>query len=138
MSVIDQNELRSAAGAKAGAISLFSSVDETARFTAQWRRPSTVLVTASGEIDAVNAGHLAEYATSHLEGHRNLILDLQGLQFFGTDGLAALNEIQRHCAGEGVDWLVVPSKAVTRLLDISGGRNFPLGNSVPGLWNKLA
>lgn len=81
MSVIDQNASRFAARAKTGVVSLFSSADDTARFTAHWHRPSAVLVRATGEIDAVNANHLAEYATRYLDGHRTLVLDLQGLRF---------------------------------------------------------
>ncbi|OHT82862.1 STAS domain-containing protein [Mycobacteroides saopaulense] len=139
MSVIDQNASRFAARTKSGVISLFSSADDTARFTAHWHRPSAILVRAAGEIDAVNARHLVEYATRYLDGHRTLVLDLQGLQFFGTDGLVALDQIRRHCAVQGIEWSVVPGRAVTKLLDISGDSStFPLSDSIPEVWRKLA
>ncbi|KRQ23395.1 MULTISPECIES: STAS domain-containing protein [Mycobacteroides] len=139
MSIIDQNANRFAARSKTGVISLFSSTDDTARFTAHWHRPSAILVSATGEIDAVNARHLAEYATRYLDGHRALVLDLEGLRFFGTDGLVALDDIRRHCAMQGIEWSVIPGRSVMKLLEISGDSDtFPLSDSVPDVWNKLA
>lgn len=139
MSIIDQNASRFAARTKTGVISLFSSMDDTARFTAHWHRPAAILVRVTGEIDAVNASHLSEYATRYLDGHRALVLDLEGLRFFGTDGLVALDEIRRHCAIEGIDWSVIPGRAVAKLLDISGDSStFPLSDSIPEVWSKLA
>ncbi len=139
MSIIDQNASRFAVRAKTSVVSLFSSTDDTAQFTAHWHRPSAILVSATGEIDAVNASHLTEYATRYLDGHRALVLDLEGLRFFGTDGLLALDEIRRHCAIQGIDWSVIPGRAVAKLLDISGDAStFPLSDSMPEAWEKLA
>lgn len=139
MSISDQNASRFAARTKTGVISLFSSTDDTAQFTAHWHRPSAILVSVTGEIDAVNAGHLTEYATRYLDGHRALVLDLEGLRFFGTDGLVALDEIRRHCAVEGIDWSVIPGRAVAKLLEISGDSStFPMSDSIPEVWRKLA
>ncbi|WP_078312961.1 MULTISPECIES: STAS domain-containing protein [unclassified Mycobacterium] len=139
MSVIDQNASRFSTRTKTGVVSLFSSTDDTARFTAHWHRPSAVLVSVTGEIDAVNAGHLTEYATRYLDGHRTLVLDLEGLRFFGTDGLVALDEIRRHCAMQGIEWSVIPGRAVRKLLDISGDSStFPVSDSIPEVWRKLA
>ncbi len=45
-------------------------------------------------------------------------MDLRGLEFFGTAGFSALHTINVRCAGAGVRWAVVPSKAVSRLLRI--------------------
>lgn len=139
MSVIDHNASRFAARAKTGVISLFSSTGGTARFTAHWHRPAAILVSAAGEIDAVNASHLTEYATRYLDGHRALVLDLQGLRFFGTDGLVALDEIRCHCAMQGTEWSLIPGRAVAKLLEISGDSStYPLSDSMPEVWRKLA
>ncbi|GLE58022.1 hypothetical protein NJBCHELONAE_33320 [Mycobacteroides chelonae] len=87
----------------------------------------------------MNARHLAEYATRYLDGHRALVLDLEGLRFFGTDGLVALDDIRRHCAMQGIEWSVIPGRSVMKLLEISGDSDtFPLSDSVPDVWNKLA
>ncbi len=139
MSIIDQNASRFPARIKTGVVSLFSSTDATAEFTAQWHRPSVVLVSVTGEIDAVNASHLTEYAMRYLDGHRALVLDLKGLRFFGTDGLVALDEIRRRCAMQGIEWSVIPGRAMTKLLDISGDSStFPLSDSISEVWRKLA
>jgi len=47
-----------------------------------------------------------------------LIIDLSGLDFFGTDGFSALHRVSVCCARAGVGWAVVPSKAVSRVLRI--------------------
>ena len=139
MSVIDQNASRFAARTKTGVVSLFSSTDDTARFTAHWHRPAVIRVSVMGEIDAVNAGHLTEYATRYLDGHRALVLDLESVEFFGTDGLVALDEIRCHCAKQGTEWSLIPGRAVTKLLDISGdGSTYPLSDSMPEVWRQLA
>jgi anti-anti-sigma factor len=89
----------------------------TARFTAEWG-PSGVVITAHGELDASNAGQLADYAQRCATRSASLILDLSGLEFFGTAGFSALHTINVRCAGADVRWAVVPSRAVSRLLRI--------------------
>jgi anti-anti-sigma factor len=89
----------------------------TARFTAEWV-PSGVVITAHGELDASNAGQLADYAQRCATRSASLILDLSGLEFFGTAGFSALHTINVRCAGADVRWAVVPSRAVSRLLRI--------------------
>ncbi len=91
--------------------------NRTSRFAAH-QEPSAVVVTAHGELDAVNAVALADYV-QRCAGYSNwIILDLTKLKFFGTAGFSALHTINVRCAGAGVQWTVVPSPAVTRLLQI--------------------
>jgi 2-keto-3-deoxy-L-rhamnonate aldolase RhmA len=47
-----------------------------------------------------------------------LIIDLRGLDFFGTDGFSALHRVSVCCAHPGIRWAVVPSGAVSRVLRI--------------------
>jgi anti-anti-sigma factor len=91
--------------------------NHTARFTAEWG-PSSVVITARGELDASNANHLADYVQRCAAHSRSIILDLSGLEFFGTAGFSALHTINVRCAGADLRWTVVPSKAVSRLLRI--------------------
>lgn len=42
------------------------------------------VISAHGDIDASNAGTLAEYTLGHVTGCRGLIRDLRGLDFFGA------------------------------------------------------
>ena len=54
----------------------------------------------------------------HADHIERLVLDLSGVDFFGTAGFSALHTVNVRCAGENVDWVLVPSRAVTRLLRI--------------------
>ena len=75
--------------------------NHTARFTAEWR-PSFVVITAHGELDASNASQLAD--VERCAAHANsVIVNLTGLEFFGTAGFSALHTINgtmrgRRCA----------------------------------------
>jgi anti-anti-sigma factor len=104
--------------------------NHTARFTAEWG-PSCVVITAHGELDASNANHLADYVQRCAAHSKPIILNLSGLEFFGTAGFSALHTINVRCAGADVRWAVVPGKAVSRLLRICDPDNtLPLAESM--------
>ncbi|WP_319445932.1 MULTISPECIES: STAS domain-containing protein [unclassified Mycobacterium] len=88
-----------------------------ADFTTFWMPPSTAIIAAVGELDAANATEFAQYAWRAGRVTR-LLLDLTGVEFFGTAGHSALLAFNEHCAAEGVEWVMVPSRAVSRVLDI--------------------
>jgi anti-anti-sigma factor len=90
----------------------------TTRLAYRRLRSSVTVISARGDIDASNAGTLTEYTLRHLRGCRGLIIDLRGLDFFGTEGFSALHRISVGCADPGVAWALVPSKAVSRVLRI--------------------
>jgi anti-anti-sigma factor len=107
--------------------------NHSARFTAQWG-PSSVIITAHGELDASNATELADYVQRCAVHAESVIVNLSGLDFFGTAGFSALHTINVRCAGADVRWAVVPSKAVSRLLRICDPDHaLPLANSVPNI-----
>jgi anti-anti-sigma factor len=104
--------------------------NHSARFTAEWDS-SRVLITVHGELDASNASELADYFDLCIGHSTPLILDLEGLKFFGTAGFSALHLINVKCAGANLRWAVVPNKAVSRLLRICDPDNtLPLASSV--------
>ena len=88
----------------------------TARLASRRLRSSVAVVTSHGGIDASNADALTEYTLGHLTHCRGLILDLRGLDFFGTEGFSALHRVSVCCARAGIGWAVVPGDAVSRLL----------------------
>jgi anti-anti-sigma factor len=105
--------------------------NHTGRFTAEWGA-SSVVITAHGELDASNAAQLADYVQRCVAHSESVIVNLSGLEFFGTAGFSALHTINARCAGADVRWAVVPSKAVSRLLRICDPDNaLPLIESVP-------
>ena len=108
----------------------------TARFTAQWG-PSFVVITAHGELDASNANQLVDYVRRCAAHAKSVIVNLSGLDFFGTAGFSALHTINVRCAGADVRWAVVPSKAVSRLLPICDPDHaLPLVESEPDILDE--
>jgi len=109
--------------------------NHSARFTAEWG-PSFVVITAHGELDASNANQLADYVQLCAAHRNSVILNLSGLEFFGTAGFSALHTINVRCAGADVRWAVVPSRAVRRLLRICDPDHaLPLADSAPHILN---
>src|SRR4051812_44920886 len=90
----------------------------TARFATRWLQPDTAVIAAHGEIDAANSQEFVDYALRHAEQIGRLVLDLTGVEFFGTAGFSALHTLNVRCAGESIEWASVPSAAVSRLLRV--------------------
>jgi anti-anti-sigma factor len=90
----------------------------TAHFATRWLQPSMAVITAHGELDAANAEEFVDYALRHASHTKRLVLDLTGVDFFGTAGFSALHSVNVRCAGEMIEWALAPSAAVTRLLRI--------------------
>lgn len=90
----------------------------TAHFATRWVQPDTAIVTADGEIDAANAREFVEYALRHAAQLDRLVIDLSGVDFFGTAGFSALHTLNVRSAGDNIDWAMLPSRSVSRLLRI--------------------
>ncbi len=78
----------------------------------------TVLVSVVGEVDAATAADLLKNVERLSRGHRQLVLDLSELEFFGTAGYAVLTRLHSRCARSGTDWTLVPGREVRRLLRV--------------------
>jgi anti-anti-sigma factor len=90
----------------------------TAHFATRWLKPSMAVIAAHGELDAANAQEFVDYALRHAPHIDRLVLDLTGVEFFGTAGFSALHTLNVRCAAEKIEWAMAPSPAVTRLLQI--------------------
>jgi len=90
----------------------------TASFATRWPQPAVAVITAHGDLDASNAQQFVDYALRDAERTERLALDLSGVEFFGTAGFSALHTLNLRCAGAGVEWVLVPSRAVSRLMRI--------------------
>lgn len=88
-----------------------------AKFTVHWGRAGAV-VTASGEIDAANAGPFAHQIKQCADCCEWLVLDLSALTFIGTLGCAALHSISAQCAREQMSLMVIPGLPVSTVLRI--------------------
>jgi anti-anti-sigma factor len=90
----------------------------TAHFASRWLPSSTAIVTAHGEIDAVNAMDFVDYALRDAGDMTGLVIDLTGIKFFGSAGFSALDALNVRCAADDITWAVAASRAVGRLLRI--------------------
>ena len=79
---------------------------------------STTVVTATGEIDASNIHHLTDYTTHLLGAARPVVIDLAELDFLSAQGISELFDFDERCGAAGVQWALVPSHPVRRLLRI--------------------
>ncbi|MDH6196825.1 anti-anti-sigma factor [Mycobacterium frederiksbergense] len=92
--------------------------DSPAMFATRWLPPSTAVISTRGDVDAANAADFADYALQHTAEAERVVIDLTGVDFLGTAGFSALEVIAARWSVGGVDWIMVPSKAVRRLLRI--------------------
>lgn len=109
-----------------------------ASFATRWLQPSVAVITAHGELDASNAQELVDYALRDAERTERLALDLSGVDFFGTAGFSALHTLNVRCAGAAVEWVLVPSTAVSRLLRICDpDSTLPIAATMPAALSTL-
>ena len=82
----------------------------------------TVTVTVVGEVDTFTAPVLRSSLDSQLEqSPRELVIDLSGVQFLGSAGLAVLVETQKSAKAKDVGLtLIATTRAVTRPLEVTG------------------
>ncbi|HEX7427008.1 MAG TPA: STAS domain-containing protein [Mycobacterium sp.] len=110
----------------------------TASFATRWLQPSVAVITAHGDLDASNAQDFVDYTLRHAARTQRLALDLSGVDFFGTAGFSALHTLNVRCAGAGVEWVLVPSNAVSRLLRICDPDSaLPIAATVPAALSRL-
>jgi anti-anti-sigma factor len=99
-------------------------------FFARHLADATVLVTVRGEVDATNSRILAGYIERQIAGSTRLVLDLTMIDFFGTDGFAALHNVNVICVRYGVSWVLMVGPQVRRFLRICDPDNLlPLKDS---------
>jgi anti-sigma B factor antagonist len=93
----------------------------TADFMVDVRRDGDATVVApSGELDLVTVGALRE-ELKRFGADGPLVLDLRGLSFMDSAGVALIVEQQRRAESEGFDFRVVRgSGLVQQLLEVTG------------------
>jgi anti-anti-sigma factor len=109
-----------------------------AHFATRWLHPAVAVVTAHGDLDASNASEFADYALRHADITQGFVLDLSGVDFFGTAGFSALHTLNVRCADADVLWALVPSTGVNRLLRICDPDSaLPISSSVESALSML-
>ncbi|WP_156425406.1 MULTISPECIES: STAS domain-containing protein [unclassified Mycobacterium] len=110
----------------------------TAHFATRRLQADTAIITVQGQIDAANAQDLIDYALRHATELDCLLIDLSGVDFFGTAGFSALHTLNVRTAGEEIGWAMLPSPAVSRLLRICDpDAALPVSDSVEAALSAL-
>ncbi len=100
--------------------------------------PTLSVVTAVGEVDAANGRDLGRYVERHTATASQLIVDLTGVTFFGSQGFSALHYMSVSCARIDVDWVIVPGGEVRRMLRICDPQGeLPLADNVEAARARL-
>ncbi len=87
-------------------------------FTALELSSGRVHIGVTGEVDATNRHELGRFIQRHTRVSKQLVLDLSGVDFFGSQGFTALYYVNVQCARRDVDWLIVGGRTVKRILRI--------------------
>lgn len=98
------------------------STEEVITVRAERPAPGIVLLHVAGEVDMLSSPTLRESIASALrqDGQR-LVLDLDGVEFLGTSGLAALVEARTSAEERDTElWLACSRRQVLRPLRIAG------------------
>ena len=87
-------------------------------FTAHELTDGRVLIGVRGDVDATNRHALGRFVAGHARVSKQLILDLTGVDFFGSQGFTALYYVSVQCARRDVDWMIAGGRTVLRILRI--------------------
>lgn len=101
--------------------------------------PDACVVTVTGEIDVVTAPDLADCLTAQLAGSQVVVVDLDGVRFLGSAGVAALFEANELATRRDRDLqLVSHSRTANLALQVTGlSTCFTFAESVPAALNPV-
>lgn len=90
----------------------------SATFDTRVLDPLIAIVSVNGELDITNVTHFVDTAALVAEGRSSVVIDLSGVQFFGTAGFSALHILNQRYTARQTPWAVVPSRNVNRVVGI--------------------
>jgi anti-anti-sigma factor len=84
------------------------------------REDGGVVAALSGEIDIVNAGDIADGLVSGIDGASTVIVDLDGVLFMDSQGVAMLDRLSSHvdAAASALAIVARPASIPRRVLEI--------------------
>ena len=93
-------------------------IRDRAIYAAQALPPATIVVTVVGELDAANTTQFSDYIQALLPDADRLVLDLSGVTFFAAEAFSAVHKVSAQAASQGLQWNLLTSAAVDRMLEI--------------------
>lgn len=110
----------------------------SAQMRARCRQLATV-VTITGTIDDCNVAGVTEYARHFVLAEKPFVLDLSGVSVFAVQGISLLDSLADDCDAAGVEWRVIASDPVVRILSAySDTTGIPASGSVPDALGEFA
>ncbi|HEY1970622.1 MAG TPA: STAS domain-containing protein [Pseudonocardia sp.] len=112
----------------------YPSTEQSMTLTLERPADDTAVLRVVGEVDMLTSPDFREAITEQLAARRQrLMIELDGVDFLGTSGLAVLVEARERAANSSVDlWLVCTTRNVLRPLEIAGLTDlFHITDSVP-------
>lgn len=100
-----------------------------------WLRPyvedGATILQIGGEIDASNVNWLSDNIFRYAATASGLVVDATAVDFSCAHLLRDLCALDRHCHDAGVEWALIASGSVRRMLEIADAKNtLPLLGSV--------
>lgn len=103
----------------------------SATFNTSVVNPAIGIVAVDGELDITNVTDFVGTASDMADDSNRIVIDLRGVEFFGTAGFAALHELSTRYTEGGTPWAVVPSRNVRRVVLICDTDKFvPMHSSL--------
>ena len=86
------------------------------------RQGRTAVARLAGEVDLSNAAAVEDTVAGELTGARAVALDLAGLRYLDSAGLALLSRLATRCdeTGTAIRLVVPPGAIVRRAIEVSG------------------
>jgi anti-anti-sigma factor len=84
------------------------------------RLAGATVISAEGEVDQTTVRALRRSLDRVAPGSGPLILDLSGVTFFGSAGVACLVDVRRRTRTSRIDLRLTCSPVVARMLDVTG------------------
>lgn len=100
-------------------------------------RQLATVVTVDGVIDDTNIERISAFAHRFVLAEKPFILDLSGMSSSTGQIVSLMYEVDECCFHAGVEWSVIASDAVQRVLRGSGV-SFPVAESVPDALHHFA
>jgi anti-anti-sigma regulatory factor len=102
-------------------------------------RQLATIVSVAGDVDDANIGRVTQYAARYVLCEKPFVLDLSGVDSFTDRAVSLLYAIDDASYGVGVEWAVVASPAVIRVMSNYGDpADFHTVNSVPEALHHFA
>ena len=100
-------------------------------------RQLATVVTVQGMIDDTNIERVTALALRFVIAEKPFVLDLSGVSSCSAQTLSLLSAVDESCFHSGVEWSLITSDAVLRVVHASG-LNYPVADSIPDALHHFA